>query len=300
MQANRKLILSSGYRLSNKSRDHCRLGSFYISRLLRTSATSHFSSSIDTDRSSTDTAGETTNSNRVLKDAFSNPSVMQEAKERWALGEVDFAPIIFPKGRPQIAVLAKQLLETRISEGYSGHRTLKDERNTLRDQQATMVLDLRAKYSSPASSSLLSPPSSSSTLSLPATAENVASTPSPESHDNDNMPRQGMDEVRYLRKQFPDEWTAEKLAQHFNVASESIVRILKTNFQLSPERAAAQDMIKQQKRKMNVEAHIERIKTERHAIWLKDKAKNENAVQKNRSTTKRIKLGAPKRAIEVE
>lgn len=143
------------------------------------------------------------------------------------------------------------------------------------------------------------------------------------------LSRQSMDEVRYLRKQvlfyahkrhdshdrtphqkqmcadlllspfspiwkqFPEEWTASKLADHFNVASESIVRILKTDFQPSPERAEEQDLARHRARKANVSADLERRKAERHALWLEKKAERERIAKQMPS---RIKLGAPKRS----
>lgn len=83
---------------------------------------------------------------------------------------------------------------------------------------------------------------------------------------------------------------------HFNVAPESIVRILKSNFQPSAERAAEQDVIKEQKRKQNIASNLARVKEEQHAEWLKNK---DDKRVKSRSSTL-IKLGAPKRAIEME
>ncbi|KAF9137025.1 hypothetical protein BGX30_010615 [Mortierella sp. GBA39] len=97
-----------------------------------------------------------------------------------------------------------------------------------------------------------------------------------------------MEEVRYLRKQFPEEWTTAKLADHFNVAGESIAKILRTHYQPTPERATQQDEVRQRRRKENISADIERIraerqvtwtahKTERKATWLKQKTERRAA-----------------------
>jgi len=71
------------------------------------------------------------------------------------------------------------------------------------------------------------------------------------------------------------------------------VRILKTNFQPSPERAEEQDLARHRARKANVSADLERRKAERHAIWLEKKAERE---KKAKQMPSRIKLGAPKRS----
>lgn len=88
------------------------------------------------------------------------------------------------------------------------------------------------------------------------------------------------------------------MAEHFNVASESIVKILKTNFQLPADRIVEQDRAKQLKKKENVSADVERMRAERHTAWLERKAEREKNRQSSNASSGRIKLGAPKRTIK--
>ncbi|KAM3827907.1 neugrin [Vipera latastei] len=50
-----------------------------------------------------------------------------------------------------------------------------------------------------------------------------------------------MEQIRYLRRAFPEEWPAGRLAQGFGVTPEEIRRVLRSRFRPSPERALAQD-----------------------------------------------------------
>ncbi|KAF9147531.1 hypothetical protein BG015_010807 [Linnemannia schmuckeri] len=99
-----------------------------------------------------------------------------------------------------------------------------------------------------------------------------------------------MEEVRYLRKQFPEEWTTAKLADHFNVAGESIAKILRTNYQPTPERAAQQDEVRQRRRKENISADIERIRAERQAAWTARKAEREATWLKQKAERRAAQL----------
>ncbi|KAG0370446.1 Required for respiratory growth protein 9 mitochondrial [Gamsiella multidivaricata] len=253
----------------------------------------------------TNTSTSTTSSIDTFEDVFSDTSTMQDAKERWGLGATEYAPIVFPKGRSEIVTRAKQLMQDRISNGHARPKIPKTERNTLRDQQATAALNLRASGRFSATSSSPNPhlhrPSEEGSDSIPQWMKHklaikqklLGKTWNPQR----KLSRQAMEEVRYLRKKFPDEWDTARLASHFNVASESIVRILRTDFRPATERAVEQDNTKARKRKDNISADIERIKAERHALWLERKAEREKARVKTGRITSRVKLGAPKRSI---
>ncbi|KAK3820352.1 MAG: Neugrin-domain-containing protein [Benniella sp.] len=310
MQAYKKLLLSSGRHLSSQPRYHQCHWSAHGSRLPWITTSSPFSSSALTDSHSSllgDRA--TTHSSGKTKDAFSDPSIMEEAKERWCLGNENLAPVVYPKGRPEIAAQIKKLVETRIRNGFAGQGASSPPQ----ERRARRILDLGSQNDA---LTLSRPPSSSSSSSAIDLHEASKS-------ENENMPqwmkhklaikkkllgqawnpqrkltRQAMEEVRYLRKQFPEEWTTEKLARHFNVASESIVRILRSDYVPSRERTVEQDMIKEQNRKENVAQDVERIKAERHAEWLKRKEEEKKGAKQTNKSTARIRLGAPKRLIE--
>ncbi|KAG0199634.1 hypothetical protein BGX28_007114 [Mortierella sp. GBA30] len=269
----------------------------------------HSTTEIDTTTAGTTTTkapASTVPPNTVTKtliDAFANPKTSQEAKERWALGTNHFAQIVYPRGRPEIADLTKKLTEARIKVGYTGQRIPKDIRNNLRDQQAKEVLGLRSSRLSSLSSPnphLHRPPQDDDSKPVPEWLKHkmaiknkiVGKSWNPQR----KLTRQAMEEVRYLRKQFPEQWTTAKLAEHFNVASESIRRILKTDFQLSSERAAEQDAVRVDVRKENVAASLEKLREEGHAAWLERKKKKDEA--RRQSPVARIRLGAPKRSID--
>ncbi|KAF9178106.1 Required for respiratory growth protein 9 mitochondrial [Haplosporangium sp. Z 767] len=217
---------------------------------------------------------------------------MQGAQDRWGLGSISFAPIVFPDGRPEIAEITSALVKERISRGYIGaasSRISKDMRNTLRDQHAKEVFDLRTLSTSISSSS--SPSSSSPNPHLHRSPRDGSEPEIPQWRKHKEaiknkllgkawnpqrkITRQAMEEVRYLRKQFPEEWTTQKLASHYNVSGEAIAKILRTKFQPHSERAAEQDAIREQARKQNIEASLERMKVERNAEYLKRKVERD-------------------------
>ncbi|KAM4562213.1 neugrin [Odontesthes bonariensis] len=50
-----------------------------------------------------------------------------------------------------------------------------------------------------------------------------------------------IEQIRYLKKEQPEEWTVERLAEGFSVAPDVILRVLKGNFTPSPDRKVRQD-----------------------------------------------------------
>ncbi|KAF9352472.1 Required for respiratory growth protein 9 mitochondrial [Mortierella sp. AD094] len=241
------------------------------------------------------------------EDAFSDPNVVQEAKERWGLGATVFAHIVYPNGRAEIVDQTKRLTEARISSGHSGQRMPLDANYHSRNRQTKNTLDLGENTILSTLPAVPNPhlhqtSRDGSTESIPQWMKHKLAMKKKllgkAWNPQRKLTRQSMEEVRFLHKQFPDEWTTPKLAAHFNVASESIVRILKTNSQLSPERIAEQDEAKKLRRKENISADVEKIKARRHSAWLERKAEREKNRQSNSSASSRIKLGAPIRSIE--
>ncbi|KAG0263698.1 Required for respiratory growth protein 9 mitochondrial [Mortierella polycephala] len=219
---------------------------------------------------------------------------MQGAQDRWGIGSINFAPIVFPDGRPEIAKIASTLAKERISRGHTGTGSVKiskDMRNALRDQHAKEVFDLRTLSTSISSSSSSSSPNphlhklprDGSEPEIPLWKKHkeaikkklLGKTWNPKR----KITRQAMEEVRYLRKQFPEEWTTGKLALHYNVTGEDIAKILRTNFQPPSERAAEQDRIREQARKQNIKANLERQKAERDAEYRRRKAERQAAYE---------------------
>lgn len=50
-----------------------------------------------------------------------------------------------------------------------------------------------------------------------------------------------IEQIRYLKKEDPEEWTVERLAEGFSVAPDVILRVLRSNFIPSPDKRAKQD-----------------------------------------------------------
>ncbi|KAF8937176.1 Neugrin-domain-containing protein [Dissophora ornata] len=258
------------------------------------------------ERSIGDLKTEADNLSNSISDGF-NTNTMQEARERWGLGAIHVAAIVFPHGRPEIMNHTRMITESRIWGGQV-YQAPQDMCNGP-DQRPKSAMDMRTRNRSSSTT-----PSPILKLQWPNKGESSESVPQWLKHKlaikekllgkawnpQRKLSRQAMEEVRYLRKQFPDQWTTSKLAEHFNVASEAIVRILKTDFRLSPERLAEQDTVKEHHRKSNISADVEKIKAERHASWLELRANRERNRRKAGATTSRIKLGAPKRSIVSE
>ncbi|KAF9348434.1 hypothetical protein BGX34_002490 [Mortierella sp. NVP85] len=213
---------------------------------------------------------------------------MKEAKERWCLGNENFAPVVYPQGRSEIVVHVKKLVETRIRNGFTGQGAS----GPPQERRARRILDLGSQNDA---STFSRPPSSSSS------SAGIDLHEASKSDENENMPLWMKHKLAIKKKllgKFPEEWTTERLALHFKVASESIVRILRSNYEPSQERMVEQDMIREQNRKENVAQHVERIKAERHAAWLKRKEEEKKGAEQTKKSTARIRLGAPKRSIE--
>lgn len=50
-----------------------------------------------------------------------------------------------------------------------------------------------------------------------------------------------MPHFRYLKKELPEEWTVERLAEGFSVTPDVVLRVLRSKFNPSPDRKAKQD-----------------------------------------------------------
>jgi phosphatidylethanolamine-binding protein (PEBP) family uncharacterized protein len=59
-------------------------------------------------------------------------------------------------------------------------------------------------------------------------------------------------------------------------------------------------MTRHAKKKENIAKFVEKIKADRHALYLERKAEREKAMMQGKNTTGRIKLGAPKPKFESE
>uniref|UniRef100_A0A8C5LZL4 Neugrin n=1 Tax=Leptobrachium leishanense TaxID=445787 RepID=A0A8C5LZL4_9ANUR len=51
-----------------------------------------------------------------------------------------------------------------------------------------------------------------------------------------------MEQIRYLKREFPEEWTLHRLAEGFNVSSDVIQRVLRSNFSPPEKRRLKQDL----------------------------------------------------------
>ncbi|KAF8976360.1 Required for respiratory growth protein 9 mitochondrial [Entomortierella lignicola] len=288
MNTFRKSLLSSGSNLCNTKTTFSQRSAQYVSRKPTVPGRLCYSSSTVTTLSSKDNelkpaqftdqavgdilTHSDPHSDKAAGDAFSSSNISQEARIRWGLGATIFANIIFPKGRAEICDQTKKLMDERILNGHSVRRPPLDTRSHRSEE--SKVLNKHNIFSTLPTSpnphlhrtsrdvEPEMPEWMKHRLAIKKKLQGEAWNP------QRKLTRKSMEEVRFLHKQFPDEWTTPKLAAHFNVASESIVRILKTNFQLSPERSAEQDMVKQLRKKENLSADFERKRAARHAAWL--------------------------------
>ncbi|KAG7472522.1 hypothetical protein MATL_G00109610 [Megalops atlanticus] len=55
------------------------------------------------------------------------------------------------------------------------------------------------------------------------------------------LTRDAIEQIRYLKQEFPEEWTVPRLAEGFSVSPDVIFRVLRSKFIPSPERQAKQD-----------------------------------------------------------
>ncbi|KAF8931488.1 Required for respiratory growth protein 9 mitochondrial, partial [Haplosporangium gracile] len=229
-----------------------------------------------------------------LQDAFQHPSVLQAAKKRWGLDSPKSinsglkVGVIYPEGRAEIADLTRRMVEDRVLGGQTGQRQVQGKNNNNAHDTSVATKAGTTPYLLKRASVAMTSASPNPHLhKAPRDANSTAiEVPLWKKHreaiksktggqawnPQKKLTRQAMEEVRYLRKQFPEEWTTAKLADHFNVAGESIAKILRTHYQPTPERAAQQDEIRQRRRKENISANIERIKVERQTAWTARKA----------------------------
>ncbi|KAG0045504.1 Required for respiratory growth protein 9 mitochondrial [Gryganskiella cystojenkinii] len=266
-------------------------------------------------------------------DAFQHPETLAKAELRWGLGSTptEFSPIVHPQGRPGIADLVDQMRKIRISSGIIRQRSINknDDNNSL----STATTGPRNKFEKATPNQHLHKPlygqlQEEAPLWLKHKVAIVEKLSGKRWNPVKKITRQSMEEIRYLHKQFPDEWTTPKLADHFNIASESVRRILKnSNFVPAPERAQKQDDVRTVARKTRVAERLAQNAEAGRTLYLQRKARmdqqaalypqkkfhrfqpvasnpvNSTAtdvatpVIKARSAP-RIKLGAPKRSIE--
>ncbi|KAF9910505.1 Required for respiratory growth protein 9 mitochondrial [Linnemannia zychae] len=247
-------------------------------------------------------------------DAFKDPSVLEDAKRRWGLDPLVSTgltssgtriEVVYREGRPEVAELTQRMLENRIMSGHSGRRQQQRALDT-RDGETSRTMAGSKPELSSTGVTRGSPNPHLHKLPRGADGEAVsvevplwkkhreaikAKTGGQAWNPQRKLSRQAMEEVRYLRKQFPDEWTTAKLADHFNVASESIAKILRTNYQPSPERAVQQDATRQRRREENIAANVARIRAERKATRDAERAEQAAAWKKQRAERSAARFG---------
>ncbi|XP_070543029.1 neugrin-like [Ptychodera flava] len=57
------------------------------------------------------------------------------------------------------------------------------------------------------------------------------------------LTRDAMNQIRFLRQEYPDEWTITRLAESFGVSQNSIIKVLKSRFTPNDRRQAKQDSV---------------------------------------------------------
>ncbi|KAF9924266.1 Required for respiratory growth protein 9 mitochondrial [Linnemannia zychae] len=237
-----------------------------------------------TDTVSTTLATESLTSIHDL-DAFKDSSILDEARKRWGLeppaklsdsrteSTTEVASpstrsgVIYPQGRPEIAELTRKMMEARISNGHTGRRRHETQEPTSSTTHSTSSETLKGSTASSPNPQFHRASMEDAPLWKKHRETIKAKIGGEAWNPRRKITRQSMEEVRYLRRQFPTEWTTAKLAEHFNMPNESIVRILKSNYQPSPERAAQQDEVRLRKKKERVDADIARILKERQEKW---------------------------------
>ncbi|KAF9132674.1 Required for respiratory growth protein 9 mitochondrial [Mortierella sp. 14UC] len=286
-----------------------------------TASASELATNTDTNTSTTETKTPSQLPPRPhQEDAFKDPSVLEDAKKRWGLEPSSSntftnsgtrIEVVYPEGRPEIAELTRRMLENRIMGGHSGRRQQQQTLDTRTNSTSSSLT--KAAGGKPGSTTAASPNPHLHKLPRNADGEVVsvevplwrkhreaikAKTEGQAWNPQRKLSRQAMEEVRYLRKQFPDEWTTAKLADHFNVAGESIARILRTNYQPSPERAAQQDATRQRRREENVAADIARIKAERKVAKDAQRAERDADRKKQKAERSAARFGERERERE--
>ena len=146
--------------------------------------------------------------NNAIADGF-NTNNTQEARERWGLGAIDVAAIVFPHGRPEVLNHTKMITESRILGGQVNHKAQQDMHNG-HHQQSKSTMDVRTSNRSSSTT-----PSSTLKLQWSNKGESSESAPQWLKHKlaikekllgkawnpQRKLSRQAMEEVRYLRKQ---------------------------------------------------------------------------------------------------
>ncbi|OAQ27352.1 hypothetical protein K457DRAFT_632430 [Linnemannia elongata AG-77] len=237
-----------------------------------------------------------------LQDAFKHHDILQEAKKRWGFGlpkstsSEPMVGVIYPQGRAEIVDLTQRMVQDRVLGGHSGQRQAQEKHSN--DTSVTTKAGSTSSQLNMTPGTVTSSSPNPHLHKAPRDADGMAievplwkkhreaikaKTAGQAWNPQRKLTRQAMEEVRYLRKQFPEEWTTAKLADHFNVAGESIAKILRTHYQPTPERAAQQDEVRQRRRKENIFADIERIRAERQATWTAHKTERKATLLKQKT-----------------
>ncbi|KAG0257601.1 Required for respiratory growth protein 9 mitochondrial [Actinomortierella ambigua] len=228
---------------------------------------------------------------------FSQPTVRQEAIARWGLDYRGPSALVYPEGRPEVAALVKEATGARIAAGLFPHRRLnKDKKKKKEEPLASGATTDQAEGGNTVSARRRLDKDAPLWLKHKLTIR--------EKHGGEywdpqrRVPRQTMEQIRYLRHQFPDDWTTPKLAAHFKISIESVVKILRSKFTPSEDRSREQDQKRLAVKKARVAESIERTKTKRYLGWLQHEVASPPSTttqaKKPRSMA-HIKLGVPKR-----
>ncbi|KAG9060946.1 Required for respiratory growth protein 9 mitochondrial [Linnemannia hyalina] len=240
-----------------------------------------------------------------LQDAFKHHDILQEAKKRWGFDSPKstssgrMVGVIYPKGREEIADLTHRMVQDRVLGGHTGQRQVQEKHsNNAYGTSVTTKAQTTTSQLNKAPVAAISTSPNPHFHKAPRDADRIATevplwrkhrqaikakTGGQAWNPQRKLTRQAMEEVRYLRKQFPEEWTTAKLADHFNVAGESIAKILRTHYQPTPERSTQQDEVRQRRRKENISADIERIRAERQVTWTAHKTERKTTWLKQKT-----------------
>ncbi|GJJ68403.1 hypothetical protein EMPS_00749 [Entomortierella parvispora] len=272
---------------------------------LRTTKPTSISSSSTTTTNNENTSSSTVSTAPLVDitpDAFQDPEIFAQAEQRWAIGSEStvFAPIVHRQGRPEIADLAAEMVKTRISNGIIQQKAKKHNTNEVQNVSS----GIRNRYEKSSPNPHLHK-FGQAQEEVPLWLKHKVAIKEKLQGERWNpvkkVTRHTMEEMRYLRKQFPEEWTADKLAGHFNISSEAVRRIIRTDGinVIDSVRAQEQDATREKARKANVKASLTQLAQQKHAEYLERKAKREELKMKNtKAPSGRIKLGAPKRSIQ--
>ncbi|KAG0228110.1 Required for respiratory growth protein 9 mitochondrial [Actinomortierella wolfii] len=222
---------------------------------------------------------------------FSKPEVRKQAIARWGLDYKGPSALVYPQGRPEVSALAKETASMRIASGLYDRKKPKNDKGVVDPSHADQedsdsVASARRRLDKDAPLWL------KHKLAIREKLGGQAWQP------HRRVSRQTMEQIRYLRKQFPDEWTVPKLSAHFKISVESVTRILRSKFTPSEDRSYEQDQKRQEIKNARIAESLEKMKTQRYLGWLRHEAANlsRTATQhKQPRSLSHIKLGAPKR-----